>query len=80
VPGYEARGWNGILAPAGTPTLIVSRLHDEIVKVVRSPEFGKMLVGEGATAIGNTPAEFDAIIRADIAKWAKILKDTAKRE
>jgi tripartite-type tricarboxylate transporter receptor subunit TctC len=80
VPGYEARGWNGILAPAGTPKIIVSRLHDEIVKVVRSPEFGKMLVSEGATAVGNTPREFDAIIRADIAKWAKILKDSGTRE
>jgi tripartite-type tricarboxylate transporter receptor subunit TctC len=80
VPGYEARGWNGILAPAGTPKTIVSRLHDEIVKVVRSPEFGKMLVSEGATAVGNTPPEFDAIIRADMAKWAKILKDSGKRE
>jgi len=80
VAGYEARGWNGILAPAGTPKAIVSRLHHEIVKVVRSPEFGKLLVGEGATAVGNTPEEFDAIIRADIAKWAKILRETAKRE
>ncbi|MGE5465686.1 MAG: tripartite tricarboxylate transporter substrate binding protein [Methanocella sp.] len=75
VPGYEARGWNGVLAPAGTPKPIIDRLHAEIVKVVRSPEFGKLLVGEGAVAVGNTPAEFDAIIRADIAKWAKILKD-----
>jgi tripartite-type tricarboxylate transporter receptor subunit TctC len=76
VPGYEARGWNGILAPAGTPGSVVTRLHGEIVSVVRSPEFGRMLTGEGATAVGNTPAEFDAIIRSDIAKWAKIVKET----
>jgi tripartite-type tricarboxylate transporter receptor subunit TctC len=76
VPGYEARGWNGILAPAGTPKPIVDRLHGELVKVIRSPEFGKVLAREGATAGGNTPAELDAIIRADLAKWAKIIKDS----
>ena len=43
VPGYEARGWNGILAPAGTPKPIVDRLHSEIVKIVRSPEFAQVL-------------------------------------
>ncbi|MBY0268264.1 MAG: tripartite tricarboxylate transporter substrate binding protein [Burkholderiales bacterium] len=76
LPGYEARGWNGILAPAGTPKSIIDRLNREIVKVVRAPEFAQVLVGEGATAVGNSPAEFDAIIRADIKKWAKIIKDT----
>ena len=75
VPGYEARGWNGILGPAGMPKAIVDRLHGEIVKVVKSPEFEKVLTNEGATAVGNTPAEFDAIIRADLAKWAKIVKE-----
>ncbi|MEA3156748.1 MAG: hypothetical protein QOK44_4337 [Betaproteobacteria bacterium] len=79
VPGYEARGWNGILAPAGTPKSIIDRLHQEIVKVVRSPEFAQVLTGEGATAVGNTPAEFDAIIRADLAKWAKIIKENGIR-
>jgi tripartite-type tricarboxylate transporter receptor subunit TctC len=79
VPGYEARGWNGILAPAGTPKSIIDRLHQEIVKVVRSPEFAQVLTGEGATAVGNTPAEFDAIIRADLTKWAKIIKENGIR-
>lgn len=80
LPGYEARGWNGILAPAGTPKAIIDRLNREIVKVVRAPEFAQVLVGEGATAVGNTPAEFDTIIRADINKWAKIIKDTGIRQ
>ncbi|MES2564489.1 MAG: tripartite tricarboxylate transporter substrate-binding protein, partial [Pseudomonadota bacterium] len=79
VPGYEARGWNGILAPAGTSKAVIDRLHHEIVKVVRSPEFTQILTGEGATAVGNTPAEFDAIIRADLVKWAKIIKENGIR-
>lgn len=80
LPGYEARGWNGILAPAGTPKPVVDRLNREIIKIVRAPEFAQVLTGEGATAVGNTPAEFDAIIRADIKKWAKIIKDTGIRQ
>lgn len=80
LPGYEARGWNGILAPAGTPKNIIDRLNREIVKVVRAPEFAQVLVGEGASAVGNSPAEFDTIIRADIKKWAKIIKDTGIRQ
>ena len=74
LPGYEASGWNGILAPAGTPKEIIERLNREIVKIVRSPEFGKHLVDEGATAVGNSPEEFDAIIRADIRKWAEVIR------
>ncbi len=74
LPGYEAIGWNGILAPAGTPKTIIERLHREIVKVVRSAEFSQQLTGEGATAVGNTPAEFDAMISADIRKWAEVVK------
>jgi tripartite-type tricarboxylate transporter receptor subunit TctC len=79
VPGYEARGWNGILAPARTPKPIVDKLHREIVQVVRSKEFAQAVTAEGATAVGNTPAEFDAIIRADIAKWAKIIRENGIR-
>lgn len=75
LPGYEARGWNGILAPAGTPKPVIDRLNREIVKITGTPEFAQVLASEGATAVGNSPAEFDAIIRADIRKWAKIVKD-----
>jgi tripartite-type tricarboxylate transporter receptor subunit TctC len=74
VPGYEARGWNGILAPVGTPKAIVDRLHEQIVAVVHSPEFMKQLATEGAVPIGNSPVEFGRIIRADIDKWAKVIK------
>jgi len=79
LPGYEARGWNGVLAPAGTPRPVIERLNREIVKVVRSPEFNQILVSEGATSVGNTPAEFDAVIRADVKKWAKIIKEAGIR-
>jgi len=79
VPGYEARGWNGILAPAGTPKAIVDRLNKEIVLVLQSPEFLKQLATEGAVPVGNSPAEFASVIRADIAKWAKVVKEAGIR-
>jgi tripartite-type tricarboxylate transporter receptor subunit TctC len=75
LPGYEARGWNGILAPAGTPKPIIEKLNKEIVKIVRSPEFAQNLTNEGAFAMGNTPEEFAAVIRADMKKWAAVIKE-----
>ncbi len=75
LPGYEARGWNGVLAPAGTPKPIIEKLHQEIVKIVRSPEFAKNLINEGAFAVGNTPEEFVAVIRADMKKWSAVIKE-----
>ncbi len=74
LPGFEARGWNGILAPAGTSKPVIARLNHELVKIIRSPDMNAVLAGEGANAVGNTPAQFDAVIRADIAKWAKIIQ------
>ena len=79
LPGYEARGWNGILAPARTPKNVIDRLHREIVKIVRSPEFNEVLASEGARAVGNTPAELDAVIRADVRKWAAVVKEAGIR-
>jgi len=79
VPGYEVQGWNGVLAPAGTPAAIVERLNREIVRIVHTPEFNERLAGEGAVPVGNTPRQFDAIIRTDIEKWAKVIKDAGIR-
>lgn len=79
VPGFEVKGWNGILGPAGTPRAIIATLNREIAAIVRTPEFAERLAGDGAAPIGNTPEQFDAIIRADIAKWAKVVKDAGIR-
>jgi tripartite-type tricarboxylate transporter receptor subunit TctC len=74
VPGYEARAWFGVLAPAGTPPAIVTRLNTAIVKIVRSPEMRERLLADGSEAIGSTPEEFTAVMKTDIAKWAKVIK------
>ncbi len=75
VPGYDATGWYGMLAPTGTPQAVIDRLHSEIVKILTTPELKDRLAGEGAVAVGNTPAQFDRFIRDEIAKWAKIIRD-----
>jgi tripartite-type tricarboxylate transporter receptor subunit TctC len=74
VPGYEARAWFGVLAPAGTPRPIVTRLNAEIVKIVRTPQMRERMLADGAEAIGSTPEAFAAVIKTDIAKWAKVIK------
>jgi tripartite-type tricarboxylate transporter receptor subunit TctC len=76
VPGFEAAGWNGIVAPAGTPAPIVQKLHDEIVKIVDVPAMSKFLSDQGADPHTMTPAEFAAYIKSEEAKWAQVVKDS----
>jgi tripartite-type tricarboxylate transporter receptor subunit TctC len=73
VPGYELTGWQGILAPAGTPRAIVSKLADEIAKIMRAPDVRNKLVGLGADPVGSTPEEFAAFRKTEFAKLAKLV-------
>lgn len=79
VPGYEAVQWYGVLAPTGTPRGIVARLHDEIARILHSPEARERLSADGAEPVGSTPEEFSAFIRAETEKWAKVVKDAGIR-
>jgi len=73
-PGFEAGSWYGVYAPAGTPKEIVQKLNAELVKAINSPEMQRQLSAQGADPVGNTPEEFAAFIRAEIAKWAAVIK------
>lgn len=79
VPGYEVIGWNGILAPAGTPASVIDRLNAEIVKVLRSPDILEKLAQQGVEPVGNTPSAFAQIVRADIDKWGKVIREAGIR-
>jgi tripartite-type tricarboxylate transporter receptor subunit TctC len=79
VPGYASSQWFGILVPAGTPIKIIARLNAEIIKVLNIPEVKERLLNLGAEVIGSTPDEFAAVIKADMAKYAKVVKDTGIR-
>ena len=79
LPGYEAVSWYGILATAGTPRPIVDRLNAEIRRIVATPEVRDALANQGADPVTDTPEEFAAIVRADVAKWAKIVRATGAK-
>jgi tripartite-type tricarboxylate transporter receptor subunit TctC len=79
VPGYEVQGWNGILAPAGTPRAIVDQLNREIVSIVKTPQFAEQFASEGIVPVGNTPDQFAAVMRVDIDKWTKVIKAAGLR-
>ena len=74
VPGYEAVIWLGIMAPAGTPRAIVEKLNAEITRATSSPELKDAWARQGAAAMTMTPEEFGKFMRADIEKWARIVK------
>jgi tripartite-type tricarboxylate transporter receptor subunit TctC len=75
VPGYEASTWYGLLAPAHTPAAAVARLHDGIVKVLADATLRDRLGEQGFEPVGNSPEEFGAYIKSEIAKWGKVIRD-----
>lgn len=74
VPGYEHSSWVGMLAPAKAPQAVVAKLHGESVRVVQAQEAKALLLREGLEAVGNSPKEFDAIVKSEVAKWQKVVK------
>ncbi len=72
--GYSANGWYGLLAPAGTPRPVITRLHAEAVKALRAPDVSDKLAGQGAEPVASTPEEFTAFIRSETEKWANLVK------
>ena len=74
VPGYDVVSWQAVFAPAGTPRPIVDRLHAEIAKILQEPEVRDRLAKLGLDPSGMTPAELSAFQKAEIEKWAKVIK------
>jgi tripartite-type tricarboxylate transporter receptor subunit TctC len=74
VPGYESTIWIGIMAPAGTPTVVIDKLNSEINKVIERPDVKEAWDKQGAVPLRMSPAEFDKYLRADIEKWAQVIK------
>jgi tripartite-type tricarboxylate transporter receptor subunit TctC len=74
VPGYEATIWLGIMAPKGTPPEIVDRLNAEITKIMAKPAIREAFAKQGAVPMTMPPAQFDAFLRRDIDKWAKVIQ------
>jgi tripartite-type tricarboxylate transporter receptor subunit TctC len=77
--GFEVNSWYGLLAPAGTPREIITRLNSEISRALREPDARERLYSIGAEPMNNTPEEFAAYISAEMAKWSKVIKAAGVR-
>jgi tripartite-type tricarboxylate transporter receptor subunit TctC len=79
LPGFEALQWFGLLMPAGTPLDVVSRLNTETLRILRLPEVRERFQAMGIEIVGNSPEQFTAFMRAETAKWGKIVKDSGAK-
>ena len=75
VPGFEVSPWYGFFVPAGTPAAVIAKISADAQKVIASDEVQQALRKRGLDPATNTPAEFAAFVRSDLAKWARIVKD-----
>ena len=76
LPGYEATTWYGVMAPAGTPAPAIAKLHRTFVAALNSPDLQDKLASQSFELVGSSPAEFAAYVRAEIPKWAKVVKSS----
>ncbi len=76
IAGFDVSVWYGIFAAAGTPAPIVQKLNSEIIKAMRAPEAKERIEAAGYDIVGSTPAELDAHVKAEITRWAKVVKDS----
>lgn len=74
LPGFESYNWQGIIAPAGTPSAIIVRLNTEFNRILQDPEVQRAIADTGSQAGGGTPQEFGDFIRSETAKWAQVIK------
>ena len=74
-PGFDATAWFGLMAPAGTPQPVIDKLHKETVRVLALPDVKGKLEGLGVQLVGNTPAEFLALVKTELPQWGKVIKE-----
>jgi tripartite-type tricarboxylate transporter receptor subunit TctC len=79
LPGFEVVGWYGVIGPASLPGPIVQRLHEELVKILNQPDVRGRIESDGSEPVGSTPEEFRRFMRADMDKWAKLVKESGAK-
>ena len=72
--GFETGSWFGVAVPAATPREVVNKLHDEVVRIIKLPEVTDRIASEGADFVGDTPEQFTAFFKSEVAKWGKAVK------
>ncbi len=75
IPGFEAIEWNGVVVPVGTPPAVIERLHQALAKALSIPEVKERVISLGADPIGNSPEEFSAFIKKELATWSKVIRE-----
>ena len=79
LPGFEIITWYGVMLPAGTPANVVSVLHTAYIAALKAPDVRDRLAAENLDVIGSTPAEFSAYVKAEVPKWAQVVKASGAR-
>ncbi len=79
LPGYVVDNWHGLVAPAGTPGKVITRLQGEIARVIKLPAIQEKLAAQGVDPVGSTPQELAVFWKAEIAKWARVVKSAGVR-
>lgn len=74
VPDFDVSNWYGLFAPAGTPRNVIDTVHREVSAILKTAEMQKRMAGDGSDAVGSTPADFTAHVRAESARWAEVIK------
>ena len=77
--GFDASAWFGLLAPASTPREVINKVHQDVARILATPEMRERFAAQGAQPIGDTPAQFGAFIRAEIDKWTQVVKFSGAR-
>ena len=79
LPGFEVVGWYGVIGPANLPRAIVVRLHEELLKILKQPDVRERILADGSEPAGTSPEEFRQFMLADLAKWAKLVKESGAK-
>ena len=74
LPGFEVVGWYGVMAPKNLSKPILTKLHADLVKILKEPQVEKIIFNQGATGVGNSPEEFRQYLLADMEKWQKVVR------
>jgi hypothetical protein len=79
VPGFEASSWYGVFAPAGTPAEVIAKLNQEMARALTPPDVRQRLAAEGTEVVAGNPDEFMTLFRSEVAKWARVIKQSGIR-
>ena len=79
VPGYEASGFFGLVGPVGFPPSVIRKVNADVVRVIRDPGMAKSLRDQGAEPLSSTPEEYGALIREEVTKWSKVVRDSGAK-